>query len=822
MKRIFSWILVFCLIVSVLPAAVFAAEGGSCGENVSWSIQGNTLEISGSGAMYEAVDGYWGWEEYAESITAIRVSEGVTGIGAYAFAGFPSLKSVTLPSSLDYIGEGAFYLCESLSSVTLPDGLLGIGEGAFMGTGLTSVKIPRGLTSLGMLAFSGCAKLKKFTVSSSNSYFNADPSGALYNKDRSVLHVVPGAVSGDYSVQSGVKAINHYAFYGCSAIKSVYIPSSVVELGSMLFVGCTSMTRIKVSSNSERFAHDSNGFLYNKDKNILLAAPAGISGTISIPETTKKIYYYAFAYCDKITGVKIPDSITNISEGAFAYCTGLKEVTIPSDTNFGYYVFSGCTALEKVVFDGSGCDSIAEGTFMDCISLKEISGIERTSYIWDYAFAGCISLEHLTLGGTDIGDYAFAACLNLKEVTITDRSSNLDPYAFAYCPDLTLHFVNSAWEWEDNVFYMSNVTVRYPGQPKYEWKEKINFDSIAGNVTWEEYYYDCEEHDWSTWGSSSSDVVNGLSYARCNICEALRKRYWEAETGNVEIAWDFWENVETVDVRILDKLAGKTAQRAIPATLPVPEDPKDAPPISVQLPENATLILEIPTEVISEEVAVYMVGADGSYTALSGTKLTEQGIQVTVSSNCNLVVAKEKKAELKNPFTDVGENNRFKPAILWAYYNGITAGKTPTTFEPDSEVTRAQFVTFLWRAAGEPEPASKENPFTDIPDGKYYTKAVLWAYHEGIAVGKTTTTFCPEDTCTRGQVALFLYRYAGEPEVDSLQNPFTDVNAENRYYKAIMWAYSNGITSGATETSFGINSTCIRAHVVTFLYRYLA
>ena len=174
-----------------------------------------------------------------------------------------------------------------------------------------------------------------------------------------------------------------------------------------------------------------------------------------------------------------------------------------------------------------------------------------------------------------------------------------------------------------------------------------------------------------------------------------------------------------------------------------------------------------------------------------------------------------------NPFVDVTEGNRFYDAILWAHAEGITSGKTDTTFEPSSQVTRAQFVTFLWRAAGEPEPASQENPFVDVTEGNRFYDAILWAYQEGITSGKTKTTFCPDDVCTRGQVAMFLYLYAGSPDVSDVENPFEDVAEGNRFYNAILWAYAEGITYGKTETTFEINGPCTRAQVVTFLYRLL-
>ena len=188
---------------------------------------------------------------------------------------------------------------------------------------------------------------------------------------------------------------------------------------------------------------------------------------------------------------------------------------------------------------------------------------------------------------------------------------------------------------------------------------------------------------------------------------------------------------------------------------------------------------------------------------------------------CNLCGQEQYERIENNPFTDVTGGNRFKKYILWAYYQDITAGKTPTTFEPNAEVTRAQFVTFLWRAAGKPEPKCDTNPFTDVPEGKYYTDAVLWAYYEGITSGTSNTAFSPENTCTRAQVVTFLYRYAGSPKVENAENPFTDVSGGNRFLPAILWAKETGVTLGKTETTFDPNGTCTRAQVVTFLYRYM-
>ena len=233
------------------------------------------------------------------------------------------------------------------------------------------------------------------------------------------------------------------------------------------------------------------------------------------------------------------------------------------------------------------------------------------------------------------------------------------------------------------------------------------------------------------------------------------------------------------------------------------------------------VILNISTKTVTYLNMVCLVEEDGTYTVLTKPHGTETGVQVEVKESCRLVVMLYAEEDLICPFEDVTGGNRFKPQILWAYYEGITAGKTATTFEPDADVTRAQFVTFLWRAAGQPEPASDENPFTDVSESNRFRTAILWAFHEGITFGTTKTTFSPDDTCTRVQVVTFLYRYAGSPKVETEESPFTDVAGGNRFLNAILWAKETGITSGKTNTTFDPSGNCTRAQVVAFLYRYL-
>ena len=176
-------------------------------------------------------------------------------------------------------------------------------------------------------------------------------------------------------------------------------------------------------------------------------------------------------------------------------------------------------------------------------------------------------------------------------------------------------------------------------------------------------------------------------------------------------------------------------------------------------------------------------------------------------------------------FDDVQDPAKFYyEPVYWAVAHNpvITTGTSETAFSPNKACTRAQVVTFLWRAAGEPEPKSTNCPFTDVKESGFYYKAMLWAVENGITAGTSETTFSPNKTATRAQVVTFLHRFAGEPEPESTDCPFTDVKESGFYYKAMLWAVENEITNGISATAFGPNKDCTRGHVVTFLYRLLA
>lgn len=168
-------------------------------------------------------------------------------------------------------------------------------------------------------------------------------------------------------------------------------------------------------------------------------------------------------------------------------------------------------------------------------------------------------------------------------------------------------------------------------------------------------------------------------------------------------------------------------------------------------------------------------------------------------------------------FTDVSAKAYYFDAVAWAVKNKITSGQSDTLFAPDASCTRAQMVTFLWRANGSPAPKTTEMPFTDVSKDAYYYDAVLWASENGITTGTGETTFSPNQVISRAEAVTFLWRAAGKPIAEG--SLFADVESTKYYAEAVRWAVTSGITNGMSDSTFAPNDICTRAHIVTFLYR---
>ena len=380
---------------------------GSCGDNVTYTIYSDmTMDISGTGAMTDYA-GYYDDlvdkiividrenNDYWTQVKTVKIQEGVTSIGAYAFAYCEELTSLTIPSSVTEIGENAFKGCTSLSSVTIPSSVTSIGSSAFSGcSGLASVTIPSSVTSIGGYTFEDCTSLASVSI----------PSSVTKIQTCTFLDCASLA---SLTIPSSVTEIEWGAFQNCTSLASLTIPSSVTIIGASAF------------ENSAWYNNQPDGLVYagNVAYQYKGEMPEGTS--ITIRNGTVSISENAFYECGGLTSVMIPSSVTWIGHVAFSGCSGLTSVTIPSSvTAIGFSAFSRCTGLTSVTIP-NGVTEISEETFYGCTSLASVTLSEGVTVIGDEAFEGCTSLTSVTIPNsvTWIGERAFS-CPNLLSIYV--------------------------------------------------------------------------------------------------------------------------------------------------------------------------------------------------------------------------------------------------------------------------------------------------------------------------------------------------------------------------------------------------------------------
>jgi len=250
-------------------------------------------------------------------------------------------------------------------------------------------------------------------------------------------------------------------------------------------------------------------------------------------------------------------------------------------------------------------------------------------------------------------------------------------------------------------------------------------------------------------------------------------------------------------------------------------------PVKVDPTQNGAVTVNPTSANVGETVTITVTPDEGyvlkSLTAGNAalTKVSDTVYTFSMPASAVSIAAEFEEEPAAPPvevlFEDVDESDYYYDAVKWAVENEITTGTSETTFSPESSCSRAQMVTFLWRAAGSPEPTTSSNPFGDIDESEYYYKAVLWAAENGITQGTSAGSFSPDDTVSRDQSVTFLYRLAGNKSDTS--NPFTDVDEDSFCYDAVVWALENGITTGTSATTFDPSADCLRGQIVTFLYR---
>jgi uncharacterized protein YjdB len=371
------------------------------------------------------------------ALTSVTIPNTVTEIGANAFAGCSALGSVTIPNSVTSIAGSSFFGCSSLTSVTIPNSVVSIGEQAFSSCiSLPSITIPQGVMSIDKRAFSDCSSLASITIPTSvtsigeeafdgTAWYNNHSDGVIYLGK--VLYKYKGTMpeGTKISIKKGTLVISEEAFYGCSGLSSITIPSNLTSIGGSAFYGCSSLT------------------------------------SVTIPNSVTSIGDCAFQNCSSLTSVNIPNNVTTIKRRVLYGCSSLTSVTIGNSvTSIDYAAFHGCSSLTSVIIPNSVIN-IGQLAFEDCTSLSSVTIPNSVTSIDYRAFNSCTNLTSVIIPNsvTFIGANAFQYCSHLTSVSISESVNEIGSGAFSRCPELTNFYCLSknVPNTSDNAFYDSNT-----------------------------------------------------------------------------------------------------------------------------------------------------------------------------------------------------------------------------------------------------------------------------------------------------------------------------------------------------------------------------
>ena len=799
--------------------------------------------------------------------TPITLPEGITYIGAEAFHEFNggTGNTLTIPASVKEIGEGcfgqaevtsitfsdnsqletvgdeAFSECDSLTELVLPEGVKHLGASVFQtyrNEGVLKVTIPgtvEDFDSSVLTGYNGTLDSITFTEGPAN-FIKQE--GILYGYNK--LLMVGDKTVTSVNVPDGITELGEGAFSGCNSLQSVTLPDSLTTIGDSAFKNRTSLQSI------------------TGGKNVVSLGSEAFAGCTALAQvdfsSLEKIGYTAFNNCTSLTQIDLSNA-TEIGQGAFYSCSKLAQVDWPSGLeSMGKEAFVLCTALKEVEISGS-VQEIPEMAFWGCTALESVvlqegvttigkNAFDLTEEIWndDYTEASYVNenpqLKSINIPSTvtSVGEYFLRGIKENNETALIFEGNTPPTFESKALAGISGEGVN-----QPTVYYPAEAVEAYTAEGSDLVTNNLVSAPVEGEGNNNQYSLTVTPSATSVYenntisftvestlpqdaaltvGSSDTTVATAaLSSDQKSITVTGVKEGTATITVSIKLG-DVVLASESVTVTVDERgTSGSSSSGTTRYT------------VSVEDTDNGTVKVS-PTRASKGSTVTITVTPDEGYELdklvvtdknSDAVKLIDKGDgKYTFTMPRSAVTVEATFAEIgtepESPvFTDVPASAYYYDAVLWAVENGVTEGTNATTFSPDMSCTRAQMVTFLWRAAGSPEPVTTTNPFTDVNSGVYYYDAVLWAVEQGITSGTSATTFAPDATCTRAQTVTFLYRAAGSPAVSG--GSFADVSADAYYADAVAWAVSEGVTVGTSDTTFSPDMNCTRAQIVTFMYR---
>ena len=829
-------------------------ETGKCGDDLTYtwtkfpySYGNDVVVVSGTGMMYYYNGGPTPFDEAAQII----FEEGITYISESAVYDNDNLRSVKFPSTLETISDTAFANCNNLESIELPEGLKQIGLAAFNGCKkIKTVTIPSTVTNIDKCAFSD---MEYYNVAEANTVYKSID-GMLYSKDGKTLVNYPGARTGRAVIPYGTETIGGWAFDHATNLTSVIIPASVTTIESDAFLFCDHLSAILFGGTRAEWNALSQD-VYGVDSssvsvlclgetgecNIISSVPFEESKSIGISicgkaedvdsvnvninilkvepteeqrkqfGDTDKLQVYNISLVDAETGA--PVELSELSEK----CLVQVELVIPNTVNG-----QNCKVY-RVESDGSLTDmeaQLVEGNLVFTTEhFSEYIIVEHEhEYTENVVSATCDMMGYTEHKCSSCGyaykdSYVNAKGHDIETVPAKDATCAEDGYTeSSTCKTCDKVFALQLPTPATGHNYVDGVCTKCSNKCPHDDSDIEVIPEVAATCT-------------------KTGLTEGK---RCSVC------------GEILVAQ------QIIPAAGHDYKNGK-------CTVCNAKDPNYDPPAPPAPVHSHSYTAAVTAPTCTEKgYTTYTCSCGDSYVdnyvdALGHTEVIDPAVAATCTktgltegkhcSACNEVLVAQTEvpktahdykdgvctvcgaedpnyvAPVVNPFKDTKEDSPYYDAIVWAAENEVTAGKTADTFGINDGCTRAQIVTFLYRAAGSPEvSADVVNPFTDVSEDSVYYNAIMWAVENKITAGTTATTFSPDAVCTRGQIVTFMFRASGAEKVEADMS-FTDVAAGSYCYDAVAWAVANEITAGKTATTFAPNDTCTRGQAVTFIYR---
>ena len=738
----------------------------------------------------------------AKKLKTVTLGKNITNLPANAFRS-SQLTEITIPDSVTSIGINAFNGCESLETVTIgkTSQLQSIGDGVFGSTKIKTIYIPANVTSIGQQPFFNLATLKTVDMSDVESEtvnigawcFGYDNGVEAANRPLRTFYVSNAGLIDRLTDKDNC---NNSKYHGSRVANAAF----VVTNGGTVNSSKTGLAAVSRAGYSVTWK-SRNGTTVDNPETATLRSGETYTATWTLVEGNVEITYnpnISGGNDKNVVRVAVKGADTTVASALFSR-TGYTFAgwnTVANGTGTAYKAGdtikadTAITLYAQWTLDKPTISGTTTAVYGNTVTLTANTAASGASYQW---YKNGVKID-----GAKIPD-ATTSSLTLSKVADSG----------AYTVKITVGTVDTDTATSDP----TTVTIN-----KATPAISISADqtSLTGSGT-----VKLTVTGAPTEGSVNVTCDNGITVNnKDGMFTATLPNETKTYTFTASYAGDDNHNnaTATCKVSVTHRSSGSSSGSSTTTSNSVSASPAS----------NGKVSLDKSTAKKGDTVTV-TVTPDAGYqldkltvTDKNGNvlKLTDKGdgkYSFTMPDSkveIKAVFAKEVKT---SPFDDVSADAYYNQAVQWAQEKGITDGISSNLFGPKQPCTRAQIVTFLWRAAGSPEPKGAASGMSDVVPGSYYAKAVAWAIENGITTGTAEENFSPDATCTRAQAVTFLARAQNAKATG--KTAFSDVPADSYFADAVAWAQANGVTTGTSETTFSPDNDCTRAQIVTFLYR---